>query len=369
LAKALELKPDHIQTRLLMAGIYFRQRDFKLSQKESLEILAISPKNVQAMLILGNSYLYQRKFTEARKTYESIIETAPDNPLGYFRLGYLQRIRGQYEPALKNFEKALSLDPNLMDAFTNVIITHVQRSEFDLAITKCDRQLKQVDQKPEISAMVYNLKGGVYLASQRNAPAEEAFKEAIKVSPNYLKSYYALARIYISENKEDQAIAQYKAALDVNPKQASAHMLLATIYDLQKRFDLSEKHYRAALEVNPNFVAAANNLAYILADQDKDIEEAFNFARLAKEKFPNDPNVMDTLGWVYYRKGLYDNAIGEFTDCLEKMPDNPTVTYHLGMAYYKKGDLENARAELEKALQLDENFSGADEARRILAEL
>jgi Tfp pilus assembly protein PilF len=51
------------------------------------------------------------------------------------------------------------------------------------------------------------------------------------------------------------------------------------------------------------------------------------------------------------------------------MPDNPTVTYHLGMAYYKKGDLENARAELEKALQLDESFNGADEARRILAEL
>jgi tetratricopeptide (TPR) repeat protein len=256
-----------------------------------------------------------------------------------------------------------------MDVFTNVVIIHVLRNEFDTALIKCDRQLERVDQKPELSAMVYNLKGGVYLASKRNILAEEAFKKAIKVSPNYLKSYYALARIYISENKEDQAIAQYKALLDVNPKQASAHMLLATIYDLQKRFDLSEKHYRAALDVNPNFVAAANNLAYILADQDKDIEEAFNFARMAKEKFPNDPNVMDTLGWVYYKKGLYDSAIGEFTDCLEKMPENAAVIYHLGMAYYKKGDMENARAELEKALKMDENFNGADEAKRILAEL
>jgi tetratricopeptide (TPR) repeat protein len=78
---------------------------------------------------------------------------------------------------------------------------------------------------------------------------------------------------------------------------------------------------------------------------------------------------MDTLGWVYYKKGLYDNAIAEFTDCLEKMPDNPTVIYHLGMAYYKKGELQNARAELTKALQLDENFTGADEAKRVLAEL
>jgi tetratricopeptide (TPR) repeat protein len=72
---------------------------------------------------------------------------------------------------------------------------------------------------------------------------------------------------------------------------------------------------------------------------------------------------------VYYKKGLYDSAISEFTDCLDKMPDNATVIYHLGMTYYKKGDLDNARAELERALSLDDQFDGADEARKVLAEL
>jgi Flp pilus assembly protein TadD len=51
------------------------------------------------------------------------------------------------------------------------------------------------------------------------------------------------------------------------------------------------------------------------------------------------------------------------------MPENAIVIYHLGMAYYKKGDLENARAELNKALKLNENFTGAEEARRVLAEI
>jgi tetratricopeptide (TPR) repeat protein len=132
---------------------------------------------------------------------------------------------------------------------------------------------------------------------------------------------------------------------------------------------MSEKHYRAALDDNPDFASAANNLAYNLADQDKDINEALKFAQLAKEKLPDDPNVMDTLGWVYYKKGLYDSAIGEFTECLEKMPDNPTAIYHLGMAYNKKGDLGKARVELQKALRLDKNFSGAEEAKRVLAGL
>jgi len=77
---------------------------------------------------------------------------------------------------------------------------------------------------------------------------------------------------------------------------------------------------------------------------------------------------MDTMGWIYYKKGLYDSAISEFKDSLGKIPDNADVHYHLGLAYYKKGDMDRGRAQLEKALSLNSNFKGANEARRILSE-
>ena len=78
---------------------------------------------------------------------------------------------------------------------------------------------------------------------------------------------------------------------------------------------------------------------------------------------------MDTLGLVYYKKGLFDSAIGEFTDSLEQLPDNAVVHYHLGMTYYKKGDKNSARIAIEKALSLNQEFDGADEARQILSNL
>lgn len=146
-------------------------------------------------------------------------------------------------------------------------------------------------------------------------------------------------------------------------------MMLGTIYDMQKRFDLSEKHYRAALEINPEFAPAANNLAYLLTSQDKNIDEALGYAQKAKEKLPDDPSVMDTLGCIFYKKGLYDSAISEFTDSLEKLADNAIVNYHLGMAYYRKGNNEGAKEQLRKALNIDKDFDGADEAKRVLAEL
>jgi len=145
--------------------------------------------------------------------------------------------------------------------------------------------------------------------------------------------------------------------------------MLGTIYDLKKEFDQSEKYYRAALDIKPDFAPAANNLAYLLSIQDKNIDEALVYARKAKERLPEEPSVMDTLGWIYYKKTLYDSAISEFKDSLVKLPDNPTVNYHLGMAYYQKGDKTKAKKQLKKALALDKNFDGAAEAMSVLSEL
>jgi tetratricopeptide (TPR) repeat protein len=327
------------------------------------------PQDFQARLILGNAYLYQNKIGEATDTFKSLIATAPDNPVGYYRLGVLQRMLRQYDAAMDNFEKAISSNPKLIDVFTNIIGVQAAKKEYSQALKRCDRQLKQYADSPALAAVVYNLKGGLYRGQGKKTAAIESFRTAIWQNPNFLRPYYALAEIYLAEHQEEKAIARYKGLLEVNPKEAQAHMLLGIIYETQNRYDLSEKHYRAALEVNSEFAAAANNLAFMLADQDKDIDEALRLARLAKEKLPNSPYVMDTLGWAYYKKGLYGSAIGEFSDSLEKNPENPVVMSHLGMAYYKNGDAQKARVELEKALGLAENFNGVEEARQVLAGL
>ena len=137
-----------------------------------------------------------------------------------------------------------------------------------------------------------------------------------------------------------------------------------------KKPELSEKHYRACLEIDPKFAPAANNLAYLLAEGDRDLNEALKYAQAAKGVLPEEPSVMDTLGWVYYKKGLYDSAIAEFKSSLSKAPENATVVYHLGLAYQKKGEAEKARAELKQALELSAgSFDGAEHARKVLAEM
>jgi len=256
-----------------------------------------------------------------------------------------------------------------MDVFANLITLYAVKKDYNSAIQRCEEQVKKVGNAPAIHAVIHNLKGKLLLAKKENSSAEDAFKIAIKENPDFIQPYYSLAKLYLAEKKEDKAIEQLEAILSKNSEQTAPHMLLGIIFDTQKKFDISEKHYRAALKINPEFAPAANNLAYLLADQQKDINEALNFAQKAKEKLPKDPGVMDTLGWIYYKKGLYDSAISEFTDSLKQLPENATIHYHLGLAYKKKGKKDLAIKELEKALSLDAGFSGAEQARKILSGL
>jgi len=313
--------------------------------------------------------MVRKEIKLAQNTFESMIEMAPDNPVGYSRLGLLQQVLGQHGPALQNFEKALAINPKLMDVFANIVRVDADQKEYDRALKRCDHQLKIVEDSPSAVAVVYNLKGGLYAEQKKTSAAEEYFQKAIDQNPDLLQPYYSLALIYLADKQVDRAIAKYEALLKASPKQTAPHMFLGMIYENRKQYDLSETHYRAALDIDSGFAPAANNLAYILVEQDKDLNEALDFARTAREKLPNDPYVIDTMGWVYYKKGLYDSAIGEFTECLAKLPENPSVNYHLGMAYYKKGDPEQARTYLEKALSISNSFDGAQEAKQVLAGL
>ena len=252
---------------------------------------------------------------------------------------------------------------------SQMVSIHVAKKDYSGALAQCDQQIDLLKDSKRHVAMISSLKGLVYLAQKMDRKAEAEFNAAIDTFENYTQPYYELAAIYMKRKELDQAIGQYNAVLKQNPDQPRAHMLLGMLYDMQQKTDLSEQHYRDALKINPQFVPAANNLAYLLAEKGADLNEALELARRAKEKMPNDPGVMDTLGWVFYKKGLYDSAIAELNDSVEKMKDNATVHYHLGMAYLKAGESIKAKTALEKVMALDPKFVKADEVREILGKL
>ena len=218
-------------------------------------------------------------------------------------------------------------------------------------------------------AFILSLKARLYMAQNMDDAAEKAYRAANEADPYFTQPYYGLAGIYMKRKETGRAIEQYNAMLEKNPDVIGPHMLLGVLYDAQDKPELSENHYREVLRIDSGFAPAANNLAFLLAERGDQLDEALRLAQNAKEKLPEDPSVMDTLGWVYYKKGLYDSAIGEFTESVEKLPNNASVHYHLGLVYAEKGEVGLAKEHLGRALELDSGFDGADRAREVLGGL
>ena len=136
--------------------------------------------------------------------------------------------------------------------------------------------------------------------------------------------------------------------------------------------ELAGPYLQEALALNPASIRAMNNLAFYYAENDGNLDEALNLAREAAKVGPEDgghPMSLDTLGWVYFKRGNYSAALKTLTLAAKLLPDSPTVYYHLGMAYFGNRDNRDALKAFKIALKLSSNFPEADETIAMIREI
>ena len=208
-----------------------------------------------------------------------------------------------------------------------------------------------------------------------------SLRKSLELDQNYIAAYSALGALFINTNQQERAIAEYQKILERRPDNATAHTLIGMLDDSRKNYDAAAESYRKALGKDQNAVIAANNLAWLYAVNGKgNLDEAVRLAQGVVQKNPNVPGFVDTLGWIYYKKGLYGPAVEQLQKAVElderaakNANSSPAANYryHLGMALKARGDKDAARRALEQAMRLSEKtpFAESDEARSALATL
>lgn len=109
------------------------------------------------------------------------------------------------------------------------------------------------------------------------------------------------------------------------------------------RWDEAETDLRKALSFRPNHPYVLNYLGYSWADQGSFLEDALELIAKAVRLKPDDGFITDSLGWVYYRMGRYDEAVPHLERAVELEPYDPTLNDHLGDAYWQVGRYAEAR--------------------------
>ncbi len=369
LLKAVEFYPGLLEARLILAEFYLNERNADLARQQIDAAMKIAPRNTRVLMHLGSLKVLEKDMKGAEEIYSKVIQADADYAPAYIQLGLIYNLTNRLAEALKSFNTALELNPQQTDALALIVGLNVRDKKFDEAMKACEDHKKKVTDSPASLALIEYLEGNIFLAKKDPKAAQDRFKKAIETEPNNPAPYVALAEIYAREKRFDEAIKEYEGVIAKNPKYLAGYMAVGTIYDQKGDGQKAETYYRKALDIKKDFGPAANNLAWNLAERGGNIDEALTFAQIAKEQLPSSSAVMDTLGYIYYMKGSLLNAIAEFQDSLARDPGNPVTNHHMGLAQYKNNDKAKAKDYFEKALQLDPNFKGADDARRILKEI
>ncbi len=144
------------------------------------------------------------------------------------------------------------------------------------------------------------------------------------------------------------AITSFQAARQTLPDDVRVLSSLGVALGQANRWRESRQFYEASLKVDPNNGLVLNNLAYGMTEHDEDLDQALSLAQRAKQLRPTSPDISDTLGWIYLKKDLADNALDIFRDLVSKQPNHPTFRYHLAMALLQKGRQGSSEGRIEQ---------------------
>ncbi|MCI0548818.1 MAG: tetratricopeptide repeat protein, partial [Candidatus Rokubacteria bacterium] len=161
----------------------------------------------------------------------------------------------------------------------------------------------------------------------------------------------------------------FSAALKLRPDSPEALRGLGQALQALGQLERAAASYQKAIAINGNDVAALNNLAWILADGQKNPDKALPLATKALDLAPQQPEVMDTLGWIHYLRGSYPEAEKLLVGASEKIPNNAVIQYHLGMTYSRMGKRGDAVSALRRAAQIDPKLAQTERISDRIREL
>jgi tetratricopeptide (TPR) repeat protein len=363
--EAVKLDPGNARAQLLLGEVSLQSGAPAAAEKAALEVLRRNPSNVLAAILLADSFLARKEWKKGEQIYQAMIKQLPKSPVGYLKMGISRKLQGKPGEAAGFFGQAVERNPKDLTSINEYIFALAAAKD----TTKAKKVLDETVAKEPKNPLLWDMVGRFELASGKLPEAEAAFLKSIELAPEFTAPYYELGVIYAAQKKFPEAEVRLAKVIEKNDKNIGAHTLLGMVLNSEGKIDAANKEYRKVLTLSPKHPLAANNLASNLADGGGNLDEALKFAQIAREAAPEDPSVGDTLGWIYYKKGLVDTAYPLISEAAGKLKNNASIRYHYGMVLAKKGRGKEAAAELNAALALDPKFTGVDEAKKTLESL
>ncbi|MEP4461909.1 tetratricopeptide repeat protein, partial [Roseibium sp.] len=209
-----------------------------------------------------------------------------------------------------------------------------------------------------------------YNALEQIDEARDHLGALIAADPSELEAIISLGNVLRTHKMFEEAEEIYTKGLATIPEVGQEHWLLFYFRGICRerldKWESSEADFRKALELSEDQPLVLNYLGYSLVDQGLKLDEALDMIEKAVELRPTDGYIVDSLGWVFYRLGRYEDAVVQLERAIELRPSDPVINDHLGDAYWKVGRRNEARFQWNHARDLDPE---EDELPKILEKI
>jgi tetratricopeptide (TPR) repeat protein len=362
--KSLTVNARYIPSRQALAEVYVAKGRTADARAELRKVLELEPENIAAGLLEAGLDTAEKKWADAEQKLSTLVKAQPDNPAIQRQMGILDDMRGKSADAEKHYLRELELAPTAEQSFRDLTSFYIRSKQPDRAIQKLNSVADSQKQ-----AFHYELLGTIAAASGKLEDAENDYKQALERDPNRTSAETLLLNLYLQSGRLDDGMKRLDELAKKNPKNSVIYATKGSVLQTQGKLKEAEENYSLALKGDPNNDVAANNLAYVLAEQGRDLPTALGYAQEVRRRHPDDPSVADTLAWVYYKFGNLVLAREQAEFATSRVPARGSFQYHLGMIYRAAHDQTKAKVALEKAAASKEDFKEKSLANATLKDL
>lgn len=387
-ARALEIMqelvrvhPERAEAHFGLAHLAVRQSDLNRAEQAIDQVLQLRPDWEDAAAFKARILVSRKDAQKARAFYESFLKRHPRATL--LRLSYARYLVDlkQWDAARAQFKRVVELNPNDGDALYAVGLLALQVNQLDEA----ERYLKL-----NLNAQPENDQARLYLGQiaeqRRDYPQAIRWYNDIESSAYYFEAQTRIATAFAKQGDlaaarshlhnivpqndqqrvqlvltEDQLLREQKqfgeslkilnGALTALPDDADLLYARALVAEKLGMLELHERDLRQLIQKDPKNAHALNALGYTLADRTNRYQEALELIERAISLQPEDPFIMDSLGWVHYRMGNNAEAIKHLQRALN-IRNDAEISAHLGEVLWVTGDQTAAESVWRQALQI-----------------
>ncbi len=311
LEKFIAENPNDAVLRKFYAQLLVDDEKFSEAREVFAQLAKEQPADGDSLFALGILSLQLEDWAAARKSLTQLYEGGKRSDEAAYYLGRTEEASGNLDQAIQWYYKVRN--KQALDARIRIALLEAKQGHLNQAREILHRARDRWRKK---AVSLYIVEAELLADQDRNEEALQVYDEALKAHPNDPKLLYARALHGVSMH----------------------------------RLDILEQDLRTLLKIEPNNAEALNALGYTLADQTDRYEEALQLIEKALVLRPDDPAILDSMGWVQYRLGHLTEARKYLEQALADLQDGE-IAAHLGEVLWALGEREAARQVWEKARQ------------------